>query len=166
MSILWKSASYWFAGNIFKFWHPVWPHSSWLYEYYKISMFGTLGLGFCIRIKILCLQERFNYVFCCAHKEIMFSLGIGNDSNEITNECVRYITQVCLTKQNVSRIIFMPISYHMYNNSQFFFFMKMLNWRFSLCDLLALVRSKDSLHLHFHQSFLSVYVGLKHKMHK
>ena len=45
----------------------------------KMSIFGTLGLGFCIKFKILYLQERFNYVFCCAHKEIMFSLGDGND---------------------------------------------------------------------------------------
>ena len=115
-----------------------------------------------------CVFRKGSIMFSVAHtKKLCFpSVRVGNDSNEITTECVRYITQVCLTKQNVSRIIFMPISYHMYNNSQFFFFMKMLNWRFSLCDLLALVRSKDSLHLHFHQSFLSLYVGLKHKMHK
>ena len=81
----------------------------------NMSMFGTLGLRFCIRFKILCLQERYNYVFCCADKEIMFSLSsVGNDSNEITTECVRYITQVCLTKQNVEKIIFMPILYVSY----------------------------------------------------
>ena len=110
-----------------------------------------------------CVFRKGSIMFSVAHtKKLCFpSVRVGNDSNEITTECVRYITQNKMLRESYSCQFH---TYNIYNNQ--FIFMKMLNWRFSLCDLLALVRSKDSLHLHFHQSFLSVYVGLKHKMHK
>ena len=119
VNILEIISSYWLASNIFKFWPPVGPNFSWLYAWY-ISQTKCQCLEYLVLDSVLdsrfCVFRKGSIMFSVAHsKKLCFSsVRVGNDSNEITTECVRYITQVCLTKQNVERIIFMPILYVSY----------------------------------------------------